>query len=195
MPVAVTTTEAIRKAGMTRASSRHQERDFTSPDWQDRLAGTNINPDTLLATDYLNHFNEVVMLLEMLPSMPECLDEILAWKPKSYPQHFADSGFAARHLAIEAYSHAPEQVRAMLEAVVGHMDRALTEMIDRLRHESDQAKAEAPAAARQLHQLIDLAGSVINGSAAPDALDRLNGDVSGKGEEHFTQDDIDSLFD
>src|SRR3546814_1723486 len=36
------------------------------------VRGKNINQNTLLATDYLNHFNEIIMLLEMLPSMPEC---------------------------------------------------------------------------------------------------------------------------
>ena len=37
--------------------------------------GTNIDPQTLLATDYLNHFNEIVMLLELIPDMPECFED------------------------------------------------------------------------------------------------------------------------
>jgi hypothetical protein len=37
-----------------------------------QLVGANINPTTWLATDYLNHFNEAIMLLEMLPCAPEC---------------------------------------------------------------------------------------------------------------------------
>ena len=44
-----------------------------------RLAGTNINPATGLATDYLNHFNEAIMLLEMLSSCPECRVDFLGW--------------------------------------------------------------------------------------------------------------------
>ena len=50
-----------------------------SPETQalrERARGSNVNDQTLLATDYLNHFNEVVMLLEMLPDMPEMLDEV-----------------------------------------------------------------------------------------------------------------------
>ena len=35
------------------------------------LQAANINPRTGLATDYLNHFNEAVMLLEMIPAYPE----------------------------------------------------------------------------------------------------------------------------
>ena len=38
-----------------------------------RARGSNVNEQTLLATDYLNHFNEVVMLLEMQPDMPDMI--------------------------------------------------------------------------------------------------------------------------
>ena len=55
------------------------------------VSGTNINEQTLLATDYLNHFNEVVMLIEMIADMPECLEDAQAWAPKSYQDHFRDS--------------------------------------------------------------------------------------------------------
>ena len=41
---------------------------------RDRLEGSNINPNTFLATDYLNHFNELVMFLEMIPDMPDMLE-------------------------------------------------------------------------------------------------------------------------
>ena len=51
---------------------------------RDRVRGTNISETTLLATDYLNYFNEVVMMLDMVPSMPIFLDELREWEPKSY---------------------------------------------------------------------------------------------------------------
>ena len=34
-------------------------------------SGPNINPVTGLSTDYLNHFTEAIMLLELLPADPE----------------------------------------------------------------------------------------------------------------------------
>ena len=80
--------------------------------WADRLQGININPVTLLATDYLNHFNEVIMLIEMVADMPDMIEDVLAWEPKSYSQHFADSGFKDKNLAIEAYGAAPEDLKA-----------------------------------------------------------------------------------
>ena len=61
-----------------------------------RLADANINPATGLSTDYLNHFTEAIMLLEMLSSCPECLDDFLGWRPKSYREHFAASRFSDR---------------------------------------------------------------------------------------------------
>jgi hypothetical protein len=71
-----------------------------------QLQAANINPRTGLATDYLNHFNEAIMLLEMIPDMPECAEEFLEWQPRSYREHFAASNFKARELAIEAYDSA-----------------------------------------------------------------------------------------
>lgn len=52
-------------------------------DWRQRVEGTNICDASLLATDYLNHFNEVVMLIGMIPDMPECLDDAREWRPKT----------------------------------------------------------------------------------------------------------------
>src|SRR6266542_3295344 len=69
----------------------------------EQLRAANINPRTGLATDYLNHFNEAIMLLEMVPDMPECAEDFLTWTPLSYAEHFWASNFKARDLAIEAY--------------------------------------------------------------------------------------------
>src|SRR6202161_1999849 len=74
--------------------------------WAERLRAANINPRTGLATDYLNHFNEAIMLLEMIPDMPECAEQFLQWRPRSYREHFAASNFRARELAIAAYDTA-----------------------------------------------------------------------------------------
>src|SRR5438128_4776193 len=80
------------------------------------LQAANINPTTGLATDYLNHFNEAIMLLELLPEMPDCLEDLKAWCPLSYPEHFAASNFRDRELAIAAYELAePERHRRLDE--------------------------------------------------------------------------------
>ena len=80
-------------------------------DLRTRLAGTNINEKKLLATDYLNHFNELVMALDLIPDMPDCLQDAREWLPKSYEEHFADSQFSDATLAIEADAIAPSKYK------------------------------------------------------------------------------------
>src|SRR5436305_9942232 len=75
------------------------------------LRAANINPRTGLATDYLNHLNEAVMLLEMIPDMPECAEDFLGWQPLTYREHFTASHFKARELAIQPYDSADGIIR------------------------------------------------------------------------------------
>src|ERR1700688_1257442 len=81
------------------------------------LADANINPATGLATDYLNHFNEAIMLLEMMSSCPECRDDFLGWQPKSYREHFTGSRFKGRAMAIAAYDADDANVRGCLDTL------------------------------------------------------------------------------
>src|SRR5665647_3413314 len=90
-----------------------------------RLAEANINPATGLATDYLNHFNEAIMLLEMLSSCPDCRVDFLGWRPMSYREHFLASGFKGRDLAIAAYDAADPNVRGCLDTLAGTMTAVL----------------------------------------------------------------------
>src|SRR4026208_2523126 len=81
----------------------------------ERLAAANINPKTGLATDYLNHFNEAIMLLDLLPQMPECIVELIGWEPLSYEEHFVASHFKDKGLAISAYEAADPIARVRLD--------------------------------------------------------------------------------
>jgi hypothetical protein len=137
--------------------------------WYDRLDGTNINQSTLLATDYLNHFNEVVMMIEMIPDMPDCMEDVTEWRPKSYQQHFADSTFSDKELAIEAYDYAPAGLRGHFETVVAQANRLVELSVERLTKAIEAADDEllklvAERASRNLKRLVEVAGAVINGS-------------------------------
>ena len=133
------------------------------------LSDANINPRTGLATDYLNHFNEAIMLLEMLPACPDCLDDFLAWRPMSYRQHFAGSRFKGRALAIAAYEAAEPGARESLAALAGTM----TAMLEATRAAlagglpPEAAGLIAEAAAAWLRPLVARAGAVINGETEP----------------------------
>lgn len=135
-----------------------------------RLGAAHINPATGLASDYLNHFNEAIMLLEMLPSCPECRDDFLQWRAKSYTEHFAGSHFKDRALAIAAYDRTDAQVRQSLEALSDAMSAVLEATRAALATDI-QATAAAALAERVvtcLRPLITRAGAVINGDADAD---------------------------
>jgi hypothetical protein len=130
-----------------------------------RLADANINPATGLATDYLNHFNEAIMLLEMVSSCPECLDDFLGWRPMSYREHFVASRFKGRDMAIAAYDAADPDLRGCLDALAGQMTAVLeaTRAAMATGMPCDKATALAGHAASWLKPLVARAGAVING--------------------------------
>src|ERR1700754_3248055 len=116
------------KASPSARPDRTEERP-TGPDEEARAAelrAANINPRTGLATDYLNHFNEAIMLLEMIPDMPECAEDFLDWYPLSYVEHFTLSNFKARELAISAYESADTDIRAQFDHITATMTSILT---------------------------------------------------------------------
>ncbi len=139
-------------------------------EWRQKVGGANINPQTLLATDYLNHFNEIVMMLEMLPDCPECIEEAKEWRPKDYPQHFQDSGFKDKELAIEAYEHVPTKFRKPFEQAVDQMNRLVQMTISRF--EAAMTDGRSPEderffvseATQLLQRLGELTSAIIHGS-------------------------------
>ena len=135
-----------------------------------RLRAANINPRTGLATDYLNHFNEAIMLLEMIPDMPECAEDFLGWQPLSYCEHFTASNFRARDLAIEAYDSADQGIRAEFDSLTSAMTSILTAVGDAMREaRQDKTRAKlAEQATGWVKPLVMLAGGVINGSTEAD---------------------------
>ena len=135
-----------------------------------QLKAANINPRTGLATDYLNHFNEAIMLLEMIPDLPESAEEFLRWHPRSYRGHFMASNFRARELAIEAYDSADVSIRAEFDNITSAMSSILTAVSAAIRGVSQHsARAElAEQATGWMKPLVALAGSIINGGSEAD---------------------------
>ncbi len=136
----------------------------------EELRAANINPRTGLATDYLNHFNEAVMLLEMVPDMPECAEDFLSWRPLSYAEHFTASNFKARDLAIEAYNAADKRIRAEFDNITNAITAILIAVSDAMRNaQQDTTRAKlAEQATGWVKPLVMQAGGVINGDGAAD---------------------------
>lgn len=137
--------------------------------FQSLASPANINPQTLLATDYLNHFNEVIMLIDMVADLPDCIEDIAAWAPKTYQEHFRDSSFSSKELAIAAYEQAPLNYREPLERLIGQLNALILQVASRLQEaasENDGAEIAAVALfGPELRLLVERAGGIINGEA------------------------------
>ena len=134
-----------------------------------RLAGANVNLATGFATDYLNHFNEAIMLLEMVANCPDCLADFNNWRRLSYREHFQISAFAGRDLAIAAYEAADPAARAGLDRLAATMTNVIEQtratMTTGLPPQAVGALAERAAA--WLKVLVARAGAIIHGDFNP----------------------------
>jgi hypothetical protein len=151
-----------------------------------RLIEANINPVTGLATDYLNHFNEAIMMLELAMQMPECIDDFCAWYPMSYCEHFAASRFKERDLAIAAYGQSDPALRHRLTTLADAMNAILLATSNAMRGaEPDVLPMLAEDALARLRPLVARAGAVIHGA------DTAAAEAS---EANATQAALDALF-
>jgi hypothetical protein len=147
------------KQAMQRHYSRHS-------------AETNVNSDTLLATDYLNHFNEVAMMIGMLPFAPdEFLADLMAWKPLGYEEHFHHSGFRDRSLAIAAYNYAPDNVKNEFDAIIEELHSvtldALTAVKAAMQNDTADVLDLCTETNSRMQELIKKAAAIINAEPAP----------------------------
>jgi len=138
-------------------------------DLRRKVEGTNINEQTLLATDYLNHFNEIIMTLQMVPDFPDLLEEAEEWQPKSYSDHFRGSTFADKELAIEAYDHAPARYRVPFDQTVEQLNQLILSAREKLGAtapdgDQDQLRLLAESVLQNIRRLLDIASANIHGS-------------------------------
>jgi hypothetical protein len=161
--------------------------------FRSHVPGTNINEATLIASDYLNHFHELVMLLEAIGSEPkEFAGDLLSWRPLTYEEHFSASGFRDKNLAIAAYRRAPPHIRARFDEAVAKLHgEALTlvgEVAAELAKTNGCLAETCEKAAQRLRLLIEEANAIANGEALPESKDSESaGDAGGQAA-------IDALF-
>lgn len=149
-----------------------------------KVKGTNIDEQTLLATDYLNHFNEIVMLFDMLPDMPELIEDCKAWQPRSYEEHFRQSTFSDKDLAVEAYGRVPARYRIPFEETIHQINTLILESVERLDadiaagSDDEILRHTCGAVSRAAQALMDCASGIIHGSnhvMDQDEIDKMLG--------------------
>ncbi len=151
-------------------------------DLQERVRNSNISDYTLLSTDYLNHLNGPIMLFDMVGDMPHMLEELTAWRPKTYVEHFRESGFPDRDLAIEAYALAPKRFREPLEEIIDRANKRIMDTIDVVQLHISQEDLQgirtvARDAGIQLREIVWQANAIIHGH-----------------KDHLRQDQIDEIM-
>jgi hypothetical protein len=137
--------------------------------------GSIINPATGLSTDYLNHFTEAVMLLEILPAVPDAVDDILAWEPKDYREHFAMSRFSNRAAVIAAYEATDPDLSRSLDMLADLMNTLLLATREAIAANPAAPRSHELAlrAATALKPIITRVSALINGTA-PALSNRTN---------------------
>lgn len=123
------------------------------------LRTANVSPETRLATDFLNPFNEYLMLAEMVETKsmpPEVLSE---WRPIDYETHFAQSGFASAAVTIAAYRSLATKEKQCFNLAVG-------ELIDLIvTHQKNESHTNCPSLVLIAAQR-DIVAGIISGEGA-----------------------------
>ena len=180
---------------------------------RERIQGANINEQTLLATDYLNHFNEIAMILELIPDMPEMIEDVRGWGPVSYKDHFRKSSFSDRELAADAYDCVPSAYLIAFEDAVKRTNNVIAEGFPALEGavatgDRDVIAATTEGICGRIEELMSRMRGIVNGelgTLAQDDIDDILLEADGRvvGEEEapratdaaLDQNAIDSLFD
>jgi hypothetical protein len=123
-----------------------------------RNAEAIVNPASGLANDYLNLFNEIVMLIEQLPVMPELIEDILKWRPVTYQSYFARSILPGRMSALEAYENLDLAFRRDFELVVADLDRRAVGAVVAIRR---QYKKQVSTTSPQMAEICERAGAAL----------------------------------
>ncbi|MEO1199356.1 MAG: hypothetical protein AAFX39_08990 [Pseudomonadota bacterium] len=123
-----------------------------------------INRVTGLSTDYFNHHNEAIMLLELIGDMPDMIDDVRAWHPVSYRSHFEDSNLGIAPAAIACYETAPADSRVAFDNLTHCLDAFLVDAIGLI---GDLIDAGHPDIAGDVgHQASDFARRVVASGSA-----------------------------
>jgi hypothetical protein len=139
----------------------------------ERRAAALVNPESGLANDYLNVFNELVMLVEQLPMMPDLIDDISAWRPISYKDYFAKSTLPGKQAALENYERMSADLREEFESVVADLDRCATGSVAAIRinlrrktEDPEILAALCEKASTSMHAILARATAIVNHGAS-----------------------------
>jgi hypothetical protein len=117
-----------------------------------------------LSNDYLNHYSEILMLIEMAADDPAIADDLAGWQPMDYRAYFGASDLRRASAALAAYDALPEDRRLAFEKLVAAMDSLATMAVFALQAPSapEGIAVVVEATAPPLRSLIAQAGAFLN---------------------------------
>jgi len=164
----------LREAQAMRVEALKKQSSASADEIENRALSL-VNPASGIANDYLNLFNEIVMLIEQLPSMPELMDDLLAWRPTSYHDYFTRSPLPGSHSAIEVYEQLDRAFRASFETIVAELDRQATGAVVAIRR---HVRAKGGSDPNGLAELCEKGGSTLR-ETLEKAVEIVNHGVEG----------------
>ena len=140
-----------------------------------------------LSTDYLNRFGEALMLIESVPVDEGVIDDLKAWRPMGYVEHFEVSALRCAPSAIAAYRNLDPKRRVAFDSVCRAMARLVstaTILIEERSGSLDQTLI-VDVTAEALRKLMARASRFINANGATEIAMVSDADLQGT---------IDTLF-
>ena len=135
-----------------------------------------VNPASGIANDYLNHFNEILLMIENLPILlPEIVEDILQWKQVSYTEYFKKSPLPGSAEALRIYDALDPNFRTDFESMIELLDRIVLSSIEIIfDHRLPDGSIEPEAIGEiceqnsaDLRAVLDRAADLINHGYAP----------------------------
>ena len=135
-----------------------------------------VNPASGIANDYLNHFNEILLMIENLPILlPEMVEDILQWKQVSYTEYFKKSPLPGSAEALRIYDALDPNFRTDFESMIELLDRIVLSSIEIIfDHRLPDGSIEPEAIGEiceqnsaDLRAVLDRAADLINHGYAP----------------------------
>jgi hypothetical protein len=117
-----------------------------------------------LSNDFLNHYSEVLMLIEMAGDDPSIGAELAEWRPVGYRAYFASSELRRAADALAAYDALPDAPRQAFEKLIAAMDTLATMAVFALQPPTEPGSAHVviEATAPALRDLIAKAAAFLN---------------------------------
>jgi hypothetical protein len=124
---------------------------------------TGIDPHTGLASDFLNQFNEVLMLLEVTGSDSDLGRDLRGWQPRGYVEHFETSHLRDSALVIEAYALCPVSVRRRFDRLSADLSAFILNGLAGLRLIDGEAAQDARRAlAERIRRRVESLSAIIH---------------------------------